>query len=147
TALNPVFTIGQQIVDVIRAHNDITKAQAHDRAVEMLDVVGIPNPKARVDDYPHEFSGGMRQRAMIAMAIANDPDLIIADEPTTALDVTIQAQILEVLHTAKEATGAAIIMITHDLGVIAGFADRVAVMYAGKPVETGAVDDVFYPAR
>ncbi len=117
------------------------------RAVELLDLVGIPNPSQRAGAFPHEFSGGMRQRAMIAMAIANDPDLIIADEPTTALDVTIQAQILETLRKAQETTGAAIIMITHDLGVISGAADRVAVMYAGKPVETGTVDDVFYRPR
>ena len=115
--------------------------------IELLTLVGIPEAARGATAFPHEFSGGMRQRAMIAMAIANDPDLIIADEPTTALDVTIQAQIIEVLHTAKKPPGAAIVMITHDLGVIAGFADRVTVMYAGKPVETGAVDDVFYRSR
>jgi peptide/nickel transport system ATP-binding protein len=115
--------------------------------VELLELVGIPNAKERYRGFPHEFSGGMRQRVMIAMAIANDPDVIIADEPTTALDVTIQAQILEVLKTAQEATGAAIVMITHDLGMIAGFADRVMVMYAGRPVETGTVDDIFYRPR
>ena len=147
TALNPVFTIGQQIVDVVRAHNDVTKAQAHDRAVEMLDVVGIPNPKARVDDYPHEFSGGMRQRALIAMAIANDPDLIIADEPTTALDVTIQAQVLEVLQKAAAKTSAAVILITHDLGVVAGLVNHVAVMYAGQIVEEASVSELYYRAR
>jgi peptide/nickel transport system ATP-binding protein len=147
SALTPVYTVGDQIAEAVRIHQDVTKKEAAARAVELLELVGIPNPAQRAGAFPHEFSGGMRQRAMIAMAMANDPDLIIADEPTTALDVTIQAQILEVLHTAREATGAAIIMITHDLGVIAGFADRVTVMYAGKPVETGAVDDVFYRPR
>ena len=117
------------------------------RAVELLDLVGIPNPRVRVRSFPHEFSGGMRQRAMIAMAIANDPDVIIADEPTTALDVTIQAQVLEVLKKAQSETGAAMIMITHDLGVVAGIADRVTVMYAGRPVEQGAVDEIFYRPR
>ncbi len=124
-----------------------SRRAAYARAIDLLALVGIPNPRQRAAAFPHEFSGGMRQRVMIAMAIANNPDLIIADEPTTALDVTIQAQILDVLRTAKQATGAAIVLITHDLGVIAGFADRVAVMYAGKLVETGAVDDVFYRAR
>jgi glutathione transport system ATP-binding protein len=147
SALTPVYTVGDQIVEAIRIHNDVSKTVARRRSVELLDLVGIPNPSQRVTSFPHEFSGGMRQRAMIAIAIANDPDLIIADEPTTALDVTIQAQVLDVLHTAREVTGAAIIMITHDLGVVAGFADRVAVMYAGKPVETGLVDDVYYRPR
>jgi peptide/nickel transport system ATP-binding protein len=147
SALTPVFTVGDQIAEAIRTHQSVSPQAAMDRAVELLGLVGIPNPRLRAMAFPHEFSGGMRQRAMIAMAIANDPELIIADEPTTALDVTIQAQILEVLRTAKEATGAAIIMITHDLGVIAGFADRVGVMYAGKLVETGTVDDVFYRPR
>ena len=117
------------------------------RAVELLDLVGIPNPSDRVRSFPHEFSGGMRQRAMIAMAIANDPDVIIADEPTTALDVTIQAQVLEVLKKAQSETGAALILITHDLGVVAGMADRVTVMYAGRPVEQGDVHDIFYRPR
>jgi len=121
--------------------------QEIERAVELLDLVGIPNPQVRAKAYPHEFSGGMRQRAVIAIAIANDPDLIIADEPTTALDVTIQAQILDVLRTAQKETGAGVIMITHDLGVVAGMADRVAVMYAGRIVETGDVDDIFYRSR
>ncbi|HEX5598245.1 MAG TPA: ABC transporter ATP-binding protein [Micromonosporaceae bacterium] len=147
SALTPVYTVGDQITEAIRVHQEIRKEAAWEQAVELLDLVGIPNPKQRARSFPHEFSGGMRQRVMIAMAIANDPDLIIADEPTTALDVTIQAQILEVLQTAKEAVGAAIIMITHDLGVIAGFADRMTVMYAGKPVETGQVDDVYYRPR
>jgi peptide/nickel transport system ATP-binding protein len=147
SALTPVYTVGDQISEAIRVHEDVSKDVAAKRAVELLDLVGIPNPRQRATAFPHEFSGGMRQRAMIAMAIANDPDLIIADEPTTALDVTIQAQILEVLQTAREATGAAVVMITHDLGVIAGFADRTMVMYAGKPVETGSVDDVYYRPR
>src|SRR5207302_8856563 len=133
--------------EALRVHTDMSKERATARAVELLELVGIPNAKERYRGFPHEFSGGMRQRVMIAMAIANDPDVIIADEPTTALDVTIQAQILEVLETAQEATGAAIVMITHDLGVIAGFADRVMVMYAGRAVETDTVDDVFYGPR
>jgi len=147
SALTPVYTVGGQIAEAIRVHNDVTRQVAHDRAVELLDLVGIPNPKQRATAFPHEFSGGMRQRAMIAIAIANDPDLIIADEPTTALDVTIQAQILEVLEKAREVTGAGVIMITHDLGVVAGIADRVAVMYAGRSVEMGTVDDVYYRPR
>jgi peptide/nickel transport system ATP-binding protein len=147
SALTPVYTVGDQVIEAIRIHNDVSKEVARKRAIELLDLVGIPNPRQRVSAFPHEFSGGMRQRAMIAIAIANDPDLIIADEPTTALDVTIQAQVLDVLRTAREVTGAAIVMITHDLGVVAGFADRVAVMYAGKPVETGSVDDVYYRPR
>ncbi len=147
SALTPVYSIGTQIVEALQIHAEIPKERARARAVELLDLVGIPDPKRRVDAFPHEFSGGMRQRAMIAMAIANDPNVIIADEPTTALDVTIQAQILDVLKVAKEATGAAIVMITHDLGVVAGFADRVMVMYAGKPVETGTVDELYYSPR
>ncbi|MGH9226215.1 MAG: ABC transporter ATP-binding protein [Acidimicrobiales bacterium] len=147
TSLNPVFTIGQQISDVVRAHNEVSKAEAHDRAVAMLDLVGIPNPTSRVDDYPHQFSGGMRQRALIAIAIANDPDLIIADEPTTALDVTIQAQVLEVLQKAAATTNSAVVIITHDLGVVAGLVSRVAVMYAGQIVEEGSVDSLYYRSR
>src|SRR5678815_5190346 len=147
SALTPVFTVGDQIAEAVLIHQKLSGHAAMDRAVELLELVGIPNPRQRASAFPHEFSGGMRQRAMIAMAIANDPELIIADEPTTALDVTIQAQILETLEKARETTGAAIIMITHDLGVIAGAADRVTVMYAGKPVETGAIDDVFYQPR
>ena len=147
SALTPVYTVGDQIAEAIRVHNDVSRDVANKRAIELLELVGIPNPRQRATSFPHEFSGGMRQRAMIAIAIANDPDLIIADEPTTALDVTIQAQILEVLQTAREVTGAAVVMITHDLGVVAGFADRVTVMYAGKPVETGGVDDVYYRSR
>lgn len=144
SALTPVYTVGDQIIEALQIHQKLTKEQAYKRAIELLGIVGIPNPEIRVKAFPHEFSGGMRQRAMIAMAIANDPDLIIADEPTTALDVTIQAQILEVLKTAQRETGAAVIMITHDLGVVAGMADRVAVMYAGRCVESGPVDDIFY---
>ncbi|MDQ1516646.1 MAG: glutathione transport system ATP-binding protein [Actinomycetota bacterium] len=147
SALTPVYTVGDQIAEAVRIHRDVGKDEAKRKAVELLELVGIPNAKERSRAFPHEFSGGMRQRVMIAMAIANDPDVIIADEPTTALDVTVQAQILEVLGTAQEATGAAIVMITHDLGVIAGFADRVMVMYAGRPVETGTVDDIFYRPR
>ena len=147
SALTPVYTVGDQIVEAIQAHYDVPKAKAWKRAIELLDLVGIPNPQQRVKSFPFEFSGGMRQRVMIAMAIANDPDVIIADEPTTALDVTIQAQVLEVLKTAQKETGAAIIMITHDLGIVAGMSERVVVMYAGRPVETGSVDDIFYQPR
>jgi peptide/nickel transport system ATP-binding protein len=147
SALTPVYTVGDQIAEAILVHERVTSAAARDRAVRLLDLVGIPHAGRRAQAFPHEFSGGMRQRVMIAMAIANQPDLIIADEPTTALDVTIQAQILDVLRTARQTTGAAIVLITHDLGVVAGFADRVAVMYAGRLVEYGAVDDVFYRAR
>ncbi|MEU6346732.1 ABC transporter ATP-binding protein [Streptomyces sp. NPDC046977] len=147
SALTPVYSVGDQIIEALRIHQDLDKDAARKRAVELLDLVGIPDPQRRADAFPHEFSGGMRQRAMIAMAIANDPEVIIADEPTTALDVTIQAQILDVLKKAQEVTGAAIVIITHDLGVVAGFADRVQVMYAGRPVETGPVDDVYYAPR
>jgi peptide/nickel transport system ATP-binding protein len=147
SALTPVYTVGDQIVEAIQAHYDVPKSKAWNRAIELLDLVGIPNPQVRVKSFPFEFSGGMRQRVMIAMAIANDPDVIIADEPTTALDVTIQAQVLEVLKTAQKETGAAIIMITHDLGIVAGMSERVVVMYAGRPVEQGSVDDIFYRPR
>jgi peptide/nickel transport system ATP-binding protein len=147
SALTPVYTIGDQIAEAVLVHNDVSKEAAHTRAVELLHLVGIPRPRERSKAFPHEFSGGMRQRVMIAMAIANDPDVIVCDEPTTALDVTIQAQVLEVLKTAREATGAAIVMITHDLGVVAGFAEHVAVMYAGRIVESGAVDDVYARPR
>ncbi|WP_194895809.1 dipeptide ABC transporter ATP-binding protein [Catenulispora pinisilvae] len=143
SALTPVYRVGEAIAAAIRVHQDVTSQAAMKRAVELLELVGIPDPARRALAFPHEFSGGMRQRVMIAMAIANDPDVIIADEPTTALDVTVQAQILEVLATAKQATGAAIVLITHDLGVVAGFADRAAVMYAGRPVETAAVQELF----
>ena len=147
SALTPVYTVGAQLAEAVLVHERTSRKAANGRAVELLALVGIPNPAQRAAAFPHEFSGGMRQRVMIAMAIANNPALIIADEPTTALDVTIQAQIMEVLQTARQATGAAIILITHDLGVIAGVADRVAVMYAGTIVETGSVDDVYYRAR
>ena len=144
TSLNPVLSVGFQIAEAIEAHHPGTdRKAAMARAAELLDLVGIPNAAARARQYPHEFSGGMRQRAMIAMAIANDPDVLVADEPTTALDVTIQAQILGVLERAQEATGAAILLITHDLGVVAGVADRVVVMYAGRAVETGGIYNVF----
>ena len=147
SALTPVYTVGDQLAEAVLVHERTTRKAARARAVDLLALVGIPNPAQRANAFPHEFSGGMRQRVMIAMAIANTPALIIADEPTTALDVTVQAQILDVLQTARKATGAAVVLITHDLGVIAGVADRVAVMYAGTIVETGAVDDVFYRGR
>ena len=147
TAMNPVYSVGWQLSEAVLTHRDVTKQQAWDRAVELLDLVGIPQPGARAKAYPHEFSGGMRQRAMIAMAIANEPEIIIADEPTTALDVTVQAQILELLEKIKQETNAAIILITHDLGVVAGMVDRMMVMYAGTVVESGSVDDVFYEPR
>ncbi|MGW7477947.1 ABC transporter ATP-binding protein [Nonomuraea muscovyensis] len=147
SAFTPVYTIGDQVAEAVRVHQKVAKDKAARRAVELLDLVGIPHPDVRAKAFPHEFSGGMRQRAMIAMAIANDPDLLICDEPTTALDVTIQAQVLEVLKTAQRETGAGIVMITHDLGVIAGMADRVLVMYAGRPVEQGPVDELYYRPR
>jgi peptide/nickel transport system ATP-binding protein len=147
TSLNPVYSIGWQMAEAVRTHNDITKRAAKIRAVELLDLVGIPQPARRVDSFPHEFSGGMRQRVMIAMAMANNPDLLIADEPTTALDVTVQAQILETLERIQDQSGIAIILITHDLGVVAGMADRMLVMYAGSVVEDGSVDDIFYRPR
>ncbi|WP_314686410.1 ABC transporter ATP-binding protein [uncultured Bifidobacterium sp.] len=148
SALTPVFSIGDQIREALVVHNpDMTARQVHDRSVELLDLVGIPDPERRLKSYPFQFSGGMRQRVMIAMAIANDPDVIIADEPTTALDVTIQAQVLDVLRKVQRQTGAAVIFITHDLGVIAGIADDIIVMYAGRPVENAPVDDIFlHPA-
>ncbi|MFK7918917.1 MAG: ABC transporter ATP-binding protein [Ilumatobacter sp.] len=147
TSLNPVYTIGKQLAEAVLAHHRVAPKVAMERAIEMLDVVGIPQAKKRAKSYPHEFSGGMRQRVMIAMAIINNPDVIIADEPTTALDVTVQAQILETLLEAKERVGAAIVLITHDLGVVAGMADRVGVMYAGRFVETADVNDIFHATR
>jgi peptide/nickel transport system ATP-binding protein len=147
TSLNPVYTIGFQIAEAVHAHNDVSKQEALERAVELLGIVGIPYPEQRLNNYPHELSGGMRQRVVIAIAMANNPDVIIADEPTTALDVTVQAQVLEALEAAREQTGAALILITHDLGIIAGHADRIAVMYAGKLVETGSTEEVFYRPR
>lgn len=144
SALTPMFTIGDQIAEgLITHHPDMSKQQIHDRCVELLDLVGIPQPEERLGSFPHQFSGGMRQRVMIAIAIANNPDVIIADEPTTALDVTIQAQILDVLAKAQKETGAAVVLITHDLGVVAGAADDILVMYAGRPVERASIDDVF----
>ena len=147
TSLNPVYTVGYQIAEAVRAHHDVSKEAALQRATELLEVVRIPNARARLGSYPHELSGGMRQRVVIAIAMANDPDVIIADEPTTALDVTVQAQIMDALDTARQETGAVMVLITHDLGVIAGRADRVLVMYAGKLVESGSADDVFYTPR
>ncbi len=143
SALNPVYRVGDQIVEMIQSHQDLSKDAARSRAVELLDIVGIPQPKQRSRQYPHEFSGGMRQRVMIAMAISNDPDVLIADEPTTALDVTVQAQILEVIQRIQNEMNKAVVMITHDLGVIARVADRVQVMYAGRVVERAGVDDLF----
>jgi oligopeptide/dipeptide ABC transporter ATP-binding protein len=148
TALNPVFTVGSQLIEGIRVHNKtVSKQAAKTRAIELLDLVGIPESTIRVDNYPHEFSGGMRQRAMIAMAISNEPDLLIADEPTTALDVTIQAQVIEVMEKARNETGAAMILITHDLGLVAGVADRVNVMYGGRVFESGDTRTIFYDSR
>ena len=144
TALNPVYTIGFQIGEDLKYHTDLDKRSRRARTLELLTQMGISTPEKRIDQYPHEFSGGMRQRAMIAMAMSCSPKVLIADEPTTALDVTIQAQIMDLLAEIKEETNTAIILITHDLGVVAGMADRVAVMYAGKIVETGAVEDIFY---
>ncbi|HET7445803.1 MAG TPA: ABC transporter ATP-binding protein [Solirubrobacterales bacterium] len=145
TSFNPVYRLGSQIVEAIRAHRgDVGKDEARDRVVELFDSVGIPNAERRVDDYPHEFSGGMRQRAMIAMALALEPEVLIADEPTTALDVTIQAQILALLGELNRNRDLATILITHDLGVVAEVADRVLVMYAGKVVEEGTLDEIFY---
>jgi oligopeptide/dipeptide ABC transporter ATP-binding protein len=143
TALNPVHTVGRQIAEMVRVHRGMSKAAAQRHAVEMLELVGVPQPDVRARMHPHELSGGMRQRTMIAMAIACRPDLLIADEPTTALDVTVQAQVLDVLLAIKDEIDSAILLITHDLGVVAGTADRVMVMYAGRQVETGTVDDVF----
>jgi peptide/nickel transport system ATP-binding protein len=147
TSLNPVYRIGWQIAEQIRAHEPISKQAAHARAIELLTAVGIPHAAQRVDDYPHQFSGGMRQRVMIAMAISCNPDILIADEPTTALDVTIQAQILGLIRKLKNDFGTAVVLITHDMGVVADMADRIAVMYAGRIVEQGDRRDVFYDAQ
>jgi peptide/nickel transport system ATP-binding protein len=144
TSLNPVMKIGDQIVEQIQSHSDISKAQARVRAVEMLDRVGIPRARERIDSYPFEFSGGMRQRVMIAMALSCDPRVLLADEPTTALDVTVQAQILERIRELRDEQGMAVVLVTHDLGVVADVADRIAVMYAGRIVESGTLDDIFY---
>jgi oligopeptide/dipeptide ABC transporter ATP-binding protein len=147
TSLNPVYRVGEQIVEGLRRHRAMSRAEARARAIEMLRLVRIPSPETRVDAFPHEMSGGMRQRVMIAMALACEPDLLIADEPTTALDVTIQAQILDLMRDLRERTGTAIILITHDLGVIAEMADDVAVMYAGKIVEMADVKTLFADAQ
>jgi oligopeptide/dipeptide ABC transporter ATP-binding protein len=147
TSLNPVYTVGWQLAEAVRAHQDVDKETAWKGAIDLLRLVGIPDPEDRAGHHPHELSGGMRQRAVIAMAVANDPDVIIADEPTTALDVTVQAQVLETLAKAQAETHAAIVLITHDLGVVAGMADEMLVMYAGKPVEVGTVDQVYYSPR
>lgn len=144
TCLNPTMQVGKQLTEAIVIHQHLSKEAAAKKAVELLKMVQIPNAQERAKQYPHEFSGGMRQRAMIAMALSCEPDLLIADEPTTALDVTIQAQIMDLLYEIKEKTGTAIILITHDLGVVATLADRVLVMYAGKVVESGDVKDIFY---
>jgi peptide/nickel transport system ATP-binding protein len=143
SSLHPLFRVGNQLVEAVRAHNSTTKAAAHARAVELLGLVGIPDPARRAQEYPHEFSGGMRQRAMIAMALANEPKLLIADEPTTALDVTVQAQILALLERLQSELGMAIVIITHDLGVVAEMADEIAVMYAGRIVELAEASLIF----
>jgi peptide/nickel transport system ATP-binding protein len=142
TALHPFFTVGNQIIEAYRLHNNVSRKQAKARAVEMLDLVGIPQPDRRVDDFPHQFSGGMRQRAMIAMSMVNNPKLLIADEPTTALDVTVQAQILDLIQQMQKEFGSAVVMITHDLGVIAEIADDVLVMYGGRCVEKGSCKQI-----
>ncbi|WP_141603590.1 ABC transporter ATP-binding protein [Terrilactibacillus laevilacticus] len=144
TALNPTMKVGKQIMEGLIKHQNMSKSDAKKRAIELLELVGIPNPDARVDQYPHEFSGGMRQRVVIAIALACNPKVLIADEPTTALDVTIQAQILDLMKDLQDKTGTAIVLITHDLGVVANLAQKVAVMYGGKVVETGTVDEIFY---
>jgi peptide/nickel transport system ATP-binding protein len=143
SSLHPFYKVGKQIAEAVRAHREVSKAQAWDRAVEMLGLVGIPEPRRRAEAYPHEFSGGMRQRAMIAMALANDPKLLIADEPTTALDVTVQAQILELIERLQSEFDTAVVVITHDLGVVAEMADEIAVMYAGRIVEKAKADTIF----
>jgi peptide/nickel transport system ATP-binding protein len=144
TSLNPVMRIGDQIAEQIQAHEEVSDADARERSIELLERVGIPRARERIDSYPFEFSGGMRQRVMIAMALSCDPSVLIADEPTTALDVTIQAQILQRIRDLREQTNAAVILVTHDLGVVADLADRIAVMYAGRIVEDGTLDDIFY---
>jgi peptide/nickel transport system ATP-binding protein len=144
SSLHPFYKVGTQLVEAIRTHQSVSKSAARGRSVELLTMVGIPDPQRRVDQFPHEFSGGMRQRVMIAMALANEPKLLIADEPTTALDVTVQAQILELLEELQDRLGTAIILITHDLGVVAEFADEIAVMYAGRIVERGTADQIFF---
>ena len=147
SALNPVHTVGRQVAEMARIHDKLGKKEAWDRAVDMLRLVGIPQPERRAEMHPHEFSGGMRQRAMIAMAISCNPDLLIADEPTTALDVTVQAQVLDVLMEMKDEIDSSIVLITHDLGVVAGLADRMIVMYAGREAEVGTAHEAFYDTR
>ena len=147
TSLNPVYTVGEQIAEVLRRHQGMNAQQAYDRAAELLDAVRIPNPKARVNDYPHQMSGGQRQRVMIAIALACEPKILIADEPTTALDVTVQAQIFDLLRDLGRQTGTAIIMITHDMGAVAEMAERMIVMYAGRKTEEGPVDQVIEHPR
>ena len=147
TSLNPVFKVGHQIAEVIQTHEKVGRVAARRRAVDLLAEVGIPNPRQRAQDYPHQFSGGMRQRAMIAMALALDPAVLLADEPTTALDVTVQAQIMDLLLALQAERGTAVVLITHDLGLVAGHADRVVVMYAGKVVETAGTEDLYYRPR
>jgi oligopeptide/dipeptide ABC transporter ATP-binding protein len=144
TSLHPFYRIGSQLSEAVLAHQDVSKKAAKQRAIELLGLVGIPDPKGRIDDFPHEFSGGMRQRVMIAMALVNDPKILIADEPTTALDVTIQAQILRLIERLQEQFGMAVILITHDLGVVAEVADSIDVMYAGRIVEEGTLEQIFY---
>lgn len=147
TSLNPVYTVGNQLIEAIMLHTDRDKKQAYDRAVEMMQLCGITDPQRRMKQYPYELSGGMRQRVMIAMALVCEPDILIADEPTTALDVTIQAQILELMKSLQKQFGMAIILITHDLGVVAGMCDKINVMYAGKIVESGTANDIFYSPK
>jgi peptide/nickel transport system ATP-binding protein len=144
SSMHPYYTIGHQIIEAYRIHNKVSKRAARDRAIEMLDRVGIPQARTRVDDYPHQFSGGMRQRAMIAMALSCNPELLIADEPTTALDVTVQAQILDLIRDLQQEFNSAVIIITHDLGVVAELAEDILVMYGGKAVEYGSSEDIFY---
>jgi peptide/nickel transport system ATP-binding protein len=144
SSLHPFYRVGDQLSEAVRVHNKISKSEARDRAIEMIRKVGIPAPDKRVDDYPHQLSGGMRQRVMIAMALINDPELLIADEPTTALDVTVQAQILELIAELQQEFNTAVILITHDLGIVADVADKVQVMYGGRLVESGKLDDIYY---
>jgi oligopeptide/dipeptide ABC transporter ATP-binding protein len=147
SSLDPAFTVGFQLIEALRFHRSMSKAAARSRALALLDMVGIPEPELRLDDYPHQMSGGMRQRVLIAIALINDPRLLIADEPTTALDVTVQAQIIELLKSLQTGLGMGMLFVTHDMGVIANIADRVAVMYAGQVVETGPVDELFENPR
>ena len=147
TFLNPILKIGTQLTEGIRCHQHCSRAEAREKAIQLMREVGIPSPEKRLDQYPFEFSGGMRQRIIIASALACDPELIIADEPTTALDVTVQAQILELLKKLTKEKGTSVIMITHDLGVVASMCDRIAIMYAGKIVEEGTVDEIFYDPK